>query len=162
VRPHISKTTYVRPGRIQYRQSLTSSRGQCRDTRPPETSHQVGDSAPEQFSLSAVGGLGAGLVVLAGFLGWELTHDEPLLDPRLFRVRGFSAGTLTVTLQFFGFFGFVFLIVQYLQLVRGESALVAALMVSPLGFVMMPAARAVAPRAAPGSGQDSTWSAAFS
>lgn len=99
-------------------------------------------------SAQTVGGLAAGLVVLAGFLGWELTHDEPLLDPRLFRVRGFSAGTLTVTLQFFGFFGFVFLIVQYLQLVRGESALVAALMVSPLALVMMPAARAGAPRAA--------------
>jgi EmrB/QacA subfamily drug resistance transporter len=91
--------------------------------------------------------LAAGLVVIAAFFGWEFTRNEPLLDPRLFRLRAFSAGTLTITLQFFGFFGFVFLIVQYLQLVRGQSALLAALWVAPLAVVMVPTARAVAPRA---------------
>lgn len=93
-------------------------------------------------------GLIGGLVVLAGFMVWELTGPDPLLDPRLFKLRGFSAGTLTVTMQFFGFFGFVFLVAQYLQLVLGYSALVSALAVAPLGIVMMPAARGVAPRAA--------------
>jgi hypothetical protein len=67
-----------------------------------------------------------------------------------------------VRLQFFGFFGFVFLIVQYVQLVRGESALVAAQMVSPLALVTMPAARAAAPVPPSGSGQGPWWSADFS
>src|SRR3954447_2887253 len=60
-------------------------------------------------------GLAAGLALLAGFLGWELRAAEPLLDPRLFRHGGFAGGTLTITLQFFAFFGFLFLILQYLQ-----------------------------------------------
>ena len=91
-------------------------------------------------------GLAAGLVVILGFLAWELTRRQPLLDPRLFRLRGFSTGTLTITVQFFGFFGFIFLIVQYLQLVLGRSALVAALSVAPMAVVMMPSARGLAPR----------------
>lgn len=76
-------------------------------------------------------GMIGGLVVLAAFVGWELTDPEPLLDPRLFKHRGFSAGTLTVTMQFFGFFGFVFLVAQYLQLVLGYSALLSAVAVAP-------------------------------
>ncbi|MHB9857388.1 MFS transporter [Streptomyces sp. YIM S03343] len=99
-------------------------------------------------SARTIGGLAAAVVILAGFVGWELTRTEPLLDPRLFKLRGFTAGTITVTLQFFGFFGFVFLVVQYLQLVRGNSALVAALSTLPLAVFMMPSARALAPRAA--------------
>jgi len=99
-------------------------------------------------SPRTVGGLALGLLVIAGFLIWEATREEPMLDPRLFGLRGFAAGTLTITLQFLGFFGFVFLIVQYLQLVLGESALVTALSVLPLAVVMMPTARGVAPAVA--------------
>ena len=97
-------------------------------------------------SARTLGGLGAGLVVIVGFVAWELTRRHPLLDPRLFRLRGFATGTLTITVQFFGFFGFIFLIVQYLQLVLGRSALMAALSVVPMALVMMPSARGIAPR----------------
>ncbi|MCP9982921.1 MFS transporter [Actinomadura madurae] len=69
-------------------------------------------------------GLAAAVVILAGFVLWELRRPNPLLDPRLFRIRAFSAGALTITLQFFAFFGFVFIVLQYLQLVKGDSALV--------------------------------------
>src|SRR5262249_52745255 len=67
---------------------------------------------------------------------------------RLFRLRGFSAGTLTVTCQFFAFFGFIFLILQYLQLALGNGPLRAALSMLPLVAGLMPFARVVAPRAA--------------
>ncbi|WP_296602260.1 MFS transporter [Nocardioides sp.] len=99
-------------------------------------------------SARTLAGLGLGLVVLAGFVAWELTRPDPLLDPRLFRLGGFSAGTLTITVQFFGFFGFIFLVVQYLQLVVGRSALVTALSVLPMALVMMPSARGLAPHLA--------------
>lgn len=99
-------------------------------------------------SARTLAGLGLGLVVLAGFVAWELTRSDPLLDPRLFRLGGFSAGTLTITVQFFGFFGFIFLVVQYLQLVVGRSALVTALSVLPMALVMMPSARGLAPHLA--------------
>ena len=46
-----------------------------------------------------------------------------MLDPRLFRLRGFGAGSLSITVQFFAAFGFFFLIMQYLQFVDGLSPL---------------------------------------
>src|SRR4051812_685764 len=97
-------------------------------------------------------GLAAGLALLAGFLGWELRAAEPLLDPRLFRHGGFAGGTLTITLQFFAFFGFLFLILQYLQLVLRDSPLVAALSLIPMALGMMPSARLLAPRLAAQAG----------
>jgi MFS family permease len=86
-------------------------------------------------------GLVGGLVVLAAFVGWELRSDHPLIDPRLFLRPVFAAGTVSILLQFLGFFGFVFVAMQYLQLVRGDRPLVAALSVLPMGAAMMPCAR---------------------
>ena len=44
-----------------------------------------------------------------------------MLDPRLFRLRGFSAGSLSVFVQFFAAFGVIFVLLQFLQLVLGYS-----------------------------------------
>jgi EmrB/QacA subfamily drug resistance transporter len=77
------------------------------------------------------------LVLLAAFVAWELRRREPLLDPRLFRLRGFGAGTLSIAVQFFAFFGFIFVILQYVQFVLGYSPLEAGLALAPMAFVMM-------------------------
>ncbi len=90
--------------------------------------------------------------MLGAFVAWELRHPAPLLDPRLFRHRAFAAGTLSITLQFFTFFGFVFLVLQYLQLVRGESPLVRRSALSRWPWAMMPAAKVAAPRLAAHAG----------
>ena len=97
-------------------------------------------------SPRTLGGITLGILVLAGFIGWELTRTHPLLDPRLFAHRAFTAGTVSIGLQFFAFFGFVFLVLQYLQLVRGNTPLVAAVSLIPMALAMMPAARLIAPR----------------
>jgi len=104
--------------------------------------------APDEgwASLRTLAGLAVGIVILAGFVGWELRHPNPLIDPRLFGHRAFAAGTLSITLQFFAFFGFIFLLLQYLQLVRGDGPLVAALSLIPMSLTIMPAARGAAPR----------------
>ncbi|MFF0143231.1 MFS transporter [Streptomyces sp. NPDC005227] len=107
-------------------------------------------------STRTLGGIALGLLVLAGFIAWELRHPHPLLDPRLFRNRPFSAGTLSITLQFFAFFGFIFVVMQYLQLVRGDSALIAALSVLPMSAAMIPSAR-LAPRLAANFGARRPW-----
>jgi MFS family permease len=91
-------------------------------------------------------GIAAGAVLIAVFVGWELRSAAPLLDPRLFRHRAFAAGTLSLTLQFFAFFGFIFLLLQYLQLVRSDSPFVAAVSVLPMAAGMMPTARIAAPK----------------
>ena len=86
-------------------------------------------------------GLVVGAVTVAAFVLWELRVDKPMLDPRLFKNRGFSAGTLTVMVQFFATFGLFFLVIQYLQFVVGQSALEAAVSLLPLPLVMIPLAR---------------------
>ncbi|MFF2363845.1 MFS transporter [Streptomyces sp. NPDC058122] len=101
-------------------------------------------------------GIAAGLVVLGVFVAWELRHPHPLLDPRLFRRMPFAAGSLSITLQFFAFFGFIFVVMQYLQLVRGDSALVAAVSVLPMSAAMIPSAR-LSPRLVARRGARGPW-----
>jgi EmrB/QacA subfamily drug resistance transporter len=85
--------------------------------------------------------IAVGVVAAAAFVRWELRHPNPLLDPRLFRVRGFSAGSLAIAVQFFAAFGMFFSVLQYLQFVAGKSPLMAAVALLPLPFVMIPMAR---------------------
>lgn len=88
-----------------------------------------------------LGGIALGLLILVGFVAYELRHRHPLLDPRLFRNRRFAAGSLSITLQFFALFGFMFVVMQYLQMVRGYSALTAALSLLAMPIGMIPASR---------------------
>lgn len=87
--------------------------------------------------VGIVGGLAAGVA----FVLWELRREHPLLDPRYFRLRGFGTGSLSLTVQFFAFFGFVFVLMQYLQFVAGLSPLQAAVAILPMPIVLLPLAR---------------------
>jgi EmrB/QacA subfamily drug resistance transporter len=88
-----------------------------------------------------LGGLVVGVLASIAFVRWELRVPRPMLDPRLFRLRGFSAGALTVLVQFFATFGLFFVVIQYLQFVVGRSPLEAAVSLLPLPMVMIPLAR---------------------
>lgn len=88
-----------------------------------------------------LGAFALGAASLTAFVAWELRRRQPMLDPRLFAGRRFAAGTLSITLQFLAFFGFVFLILQYLQLVQGMSPLTAALAMVPMALTLMALAR---------------------
>jgi EmrB/QacA subfamily drug resistance transporter len=105
--------------------------------------------APEQGWLSArtVTGLVGGLAVLVGFVAWELRQQHPLLDPRVFRLRRLTAGSVSIFLQFFAFFGFTFGMLQFMQGVRGDSPLIASVSVLPLGLTLIPTSR-ITPRLA--------------
>lgn len=94
--------------------------------------------------------LGLGLAALAGFVAWELRREDPMLDPRHFLRRGFGAGTLSITVQFFAAFGFLFVALSYLQLVLGFSPLEASAALLPMAAVVIPLSRfapAIAARA---------------
>ena len=99
--------------------------------------------APDAGWASAriLGGLATGLAALGAFVLYEFHQDHPLLNPRVFSDRRLSAGSLSVCIQFFAFFGFTFVALQYLEGVRGYAPLLAALAVLPLSATMMPAAR---------------------
>jgi EmrB/QacA subfamily drug resistance transporter len=99
--------------------------------------------APDAGWISArtLGGVAAGLAALAAFVLFERRQRYPLLDPRLFSNAKLAAGSLSILIQFFAFFGFTFVSLQYLQGVRGYSPLLAALAVLPLTAAMMPTSR---------------------
>ncbi len=92
----------------------------------------------DPLTLAAMAlGIGAGIA----FVLWESRLRQPLLDPRLFRNRAFSAGSLTISMQFLAAFGFFFVVLQYLQFVTGRSALEAAVALLPLPIILLPTAR---------------------
>jgi len=82
-------------------------------------------------SAEVVGSLIAGAVLLAAFIVWELRHDAPLLPLRLFRDRSFSIANLVGFGFSFGMFGAVFILIQFLQIVQGHTALEAAVLTTP-------------------------------
>jgi len=80
-------------------------------------------------------------VMAIGFLTWFTLHElrttEPLMDVRIFANGEYSAGAGAIAINFFCLFGFIFLVTQYFQLVRGYSALSAGVHTLPFALVVM-------------------------
>jgi EmrB/QacA subfamily drug resistance transporter len=96
-------------------------------------------------STATIGGIAGAAAILALFVWRELRTPAPLLDVHLFRNMRFTAASLAITLGFFALFGFIFLVTQYLQLVKGYSALQAGVRTLPFAFAMV-AASVTSPR----------------
>ncbi len=93
--------------------------------------------------------LAAGVVLTAAFVAWELRAREPMLPMGFFRSRAFSAGNASSLMMFFGMFGSIFLLTQYLQNVQGYSALSAGLHILPwtgMPMIVAPIAGALSDR----------------
>ncbi|WP_420000073.1 MFS transporter [Streptomyces boninensis] len=86
---------------------------------------------------AVVAGFVVGVLALAAFVPWELRRRHPLLDPRMFRLRGLSAGALVITAESLAMFGFFFLGLQYLQEILGYSPFEAGLAMMPLALGAM-------------------------
>ena len=71
----------------------------------------------------SLAGFAASAVLLAAFIAAERRAAHPMLDVRLFRNLRFSAASGAVTVSFFTLFGFIFLMTQYFQFVRGYGPL---------------------------------------
>jgi hypothetical protein len=80
---------------------------------------------------------GVAAVFATVFSRYEMSRQAPLLDVRVFRSGIFSAGAGTIATSYFCLFGFIFLVTQYFQLVRGYSALSAGVHTLPFAFVTM-------------------------
>src|SRR5690606_38976086 len=79
-----------------------------------------------------------GLALIGLFVAWELQARNPMLDPRLFALRGFATGSASLFLQFLAMFGFFFVSLQFLQLVLGYGTFKASLALLPMGLVVLP------------------------
>ena len=92
-------------------------------------------------SAHAIAGFAVTAIALPTFIRVELSKDAPLLDPRLFANRGFSMGALSIMLQFFGQFGFIFVGLQFLQFVYGFTPWQAVLKLLLVPFIVLPMSR---------------------
>ncbi|MEA2717059.1 MAG: hypothetical protein QOI99_1376 [Actinomycetota bacterium] len=80
---------------------------------------------------------GVGVVFGLLFAAWELRTTDPMLDLRFFENPRFSSAAAAIVLVFFALFGTFFLLTQYLQLVRGYSALQAGIHTLPAPLTIM-------------------------
>lgn len=71
------------------------------------------------------------IILLGGFIWWQLRSSAPLLDLRLFRDKTFSFGVSAAFLTFLGSSAVLFLTPFYLQKVLGKSPTEAGLIVVP-------------------------------
>jgi len=83
-------------------------------------------SAPVLAGFAVTAALGAAFVAV------ERRATHPLVDLGLFRTPAFSAASASVTVAFFALFGFIFLITQYMQLVRGYGTLSTGVRILPV------------------------------
>src|SRR6516225_9166024 len=70
----------------------------------------------------------AGVVVLAGFFAWERRlsarpDGHPLVDPALFRSRGYTWGVILIAVAVLAMMGMLFTMPQYFQGVAGTDAM---------------------------------------
>jgi hypothetical protein len=84
----------------------------------------------------SVAGFAGSAVLLAAFIMAERRAAHPMLDVALFRNLRFSAASGAVTVSFFTLFGFIFLITQYFQFVRGYGPLTAGVRLLPVALAV--------------------------
>ena len=87
-------------------------------------------------SAAGLTGAGVGAVLLAAFIVWEMRHPHPVVNVRLFTNRRFSVASGSIAIAFFGLFGFIFLVTQYFQAVKGYGTLNAGLRTLPFAIVI--------------------------
>jgi EmrB/QacA subfamily drug resistance transporter len=88
-------------------------------------------------AFKVLGPMLAGAALIVAFVVHALRTDEPLIDLGLFRNRTFTVASATMILFSVAFFGAMLLMPLYFQVVRGESALQAGLILAPQGLGAM-------------------------
>jgi EmrB/QacA subfamily drug resistance transporter len=103
--------------------------------------------APNWGWLSAhtAAGFATAVGVLAVFALWERRTPHPMLDVTVFFNRRFSGGSLAVTAGFLTLFGFIFVITQYFQFIKGYSAFETGVRLLPVA-ISIAVASIVGPR----------------
>jgi EmrB/QacA subfamily drug resistance transporter len=95
----------------------------------------------------------AGAVLVAAFVVRALTARNPLIDLRLLRRRSAAAGSGALALFMAAYVGSMLLVPLYYQVVRGETPLVAGLLLIPEGvgaMITMPIGGKLTDRVGPG------------
>jgi EmrB/QacA subfamily drug resistance transporter len=81
--------------------------------------------------------LAAGVLLLCAFVWHALRAADPLIDLRLFKNRAFATSSASLILMCISVFGAFLLLPLYFQAVRGESPLMAGVLLAPQGLGSM-------------------------
>jgi MFS transporter, DHA2 family, multidrug resistance protein len=76
-------------------------------------------------------------VSLASFVAWEWTHENPIVDLRMFQRRSFAVANAMMLMLGIALFGTTVLLPQFLQILMGYSAQQAGMALSPGGLVVI-------------------------
>ncbi len=95
-----------------------------------------------------------GALLVAAFIAWEMRTRQPMLPMHLFRSRGFTLTNAASLLMFFGMFGSIFLLAQFLQVVQHYSPLQAGLRTLPWTAIAPQGQLQPARHGVPGDGGD--------
>jgi predicted MFS family arabinose efflux permease len=85
-------------------------------------------------SAATLGALIAGIVLLGALVAAERATAAPMIDVSLFRNLRFTAASASVAIAFFALLGFIFLMTQYFQFVRGYSPLATGVRLLPVAI----------------------------
>ncbi len=78
-------------------------------------------------STTILGSIIGGVVLIAGFVAWEIRAAEPMLPMSFFAKRSFAVTNVASLSMYFGMFGSIFFLSQYLQNVLHNTPLEAGL-----------------------------------
>jgi DHA2 family multidrug resistance protein len=76
-------------------------------------------------------------VSLVSFVAWEWTHENPIVDLRMFQRRSFAVANAMMLMLGIALFGTTVLLPQFLQILMGYSAQQAGMALSPGGLVVI-------------------------
>ncbi|PYC78004.1 MFS transporter [Streptomyces tateyamensis] len=96
----------------------------------------VNGSTDGWTSAKIVGAFTAGAVLLAGFVAWERRVAHPLLPLGFYRIRAFTLTNIVSASMYFGVFGSIFFLSQYLQIAPVRTPLQAGVLT--LAWTLMP------------------------
>jgi EmrB/QacA subfamily drug resistance transporter len=92
--------------------------------------------APERgwTDPATAGGFALAAAAAAVFVAWERRRPYPMLDVSLFRNLRFSAASGSIMVIFFALAGFIFLITQYFQFLKGYAPLSTGVRILPVAI----------------------------
>jgi len=74
-------------------------------------------------SARTLGSFALTVLLVAAFVAWERRTEQPMLDLSLFSNPRFTAASVSVAISFFALSGFIFLVTQYFQFLKGYGPL---------------------------------------
>jgi EmrB/QacA subfamily drug resistance transporter len=83
-------------------------------------------------SARTLGGLALTAALATAFVVWERRTEHPMLDLSLFSNPRFTAASVSVAISFFALSGFIFLVTQYFQFLKGYGPLSTGLRLLPV------------------------------